>query len=153
MIMRTHKVTEETKAPEVTEEMMLKTLASLSKRPRIKLRGKSIECPTCGGEMVYSEDLTFEAQMSDTNVVILNLSGHKCAACGEKAFDSWSSQKIEEATRQKVGGGYECRITRVGGRQLGLYFPKDVLREMEIRPSAKALIKPLTRKKALVEVG
>jgi len=134
-------------------KLLAVTLAELAKRPRIRLKcTKPIECPTCGGQMEHSENLTFGAQMSDTNIVIFNLSGHMCGRCGEKAFDSRSSQKIEEATREKVGGGYECKITRVGGRQLGLYFPKDVLRKMEIKPAMTALIKPLTRKKAIIEV-
>ena len=49
-------------------------------------------------------------------------------------------------------GGYECTITTLGGERLGIYPPKDVVREMDIGPKQKAIIKLLTRHRMLIEV-
>ena len=49
-------------------------------------------------------------------------------------------------------GGYECTITTLGGERLGIYLPKDVVREMDIEPKQNAIIKLLTRHRMLIEV-
>ncbi|MDI6883582.1 MAG: hypothetical protein QMD00_00320 [Hadesarchaea archaeon] len=56
------------------------------------------------------------------------------------------------ALRSGCPGGYECTITTLGGERLGIYLPKDVVREMDIEPRQKAVIKLLTRRRMVIEV-
>ena len=43
-------------------------------------------------------------------------------------------------------------ITTLGGERRGIYLPKDVVREMDIGPRQKAVIKLLTRRRMVIEV-
>ena len=52
---------------------------------------------------------------------------------------------IAEHVGNKPAGGCECRISTVGAGKLGMYFPKDVLRVMEIIKKVRAIVTPLTK--------
>lgn len=141
--------------PEATEEDIQETKELME---RAKGRGLSpheignLKCPECGGTMRPSEDLVFDVHLPNGYIVIPNLSGHKCERCGDKYFDPDSSSIIDEYTGERVSGGHEAKITIVGGGKLGMYFPKDVLRNMDIKPKTSVIIKPLTRKKMIIEL-
>jgi len=96
--------------------------------------------------------LTYESYRLGERVIITNLSGTRCKNCGEQAYDLRSSGIIEWVLEERVPGGYECTITTLGGERLGIYPPKDVVREMDIEPKQKAIIKLLTRHRMLIEV-
>ncbi len=110
-------------------------------------------CPVCGSQSVsFADNLVFEVVLTGERIVIPNLSGLRCSNCGDFAFDADSSKIINEHTGNKPAGGYECRISTVGAEKLGMYFPKDVLRVMEITKKGKAIVTPLSRRKMMVEL-
>lgn len=145
---------DEDKIPEVSEEEARKATVELEKQKTGK-KGEEkvgdIECPECGGTMHPSDDLTFDVNLPEGRLIIPNLSGHKCERCGDEYYDPESSDIIDRHTAGKVTGGHEAKITTVGGGKLGIYFPKDVLRDMDIKSKEKVIIKPISRKKAIME--
>lgn len=44
------------------------------------------------------------------------------------------------------------KISSVGGGKIGVYFPKDILRVMEINKSEKAILTPLSKRKMIIEL-
>ncbi len=144
--------------PVITPEMMEKTAIEIAKRRAGKkespMKGvKDIECPSCGtASMSYADDLMFEVVLAGERIVISNLIGLKCSKCGEVAFDANSTKIIEHYTAGKPVGGYECKVSTVGGGKIGMYFPKDVLRVMKVSKSDRAILTPLSNRKMVVEL-
>ena len=141
----------------VTKEEMEKVrrlLVRADMRKESPLKGmRGSTCPVCNQPtMDYSDDLTYESYRLGERVIITNLSGMRCRNCGDQAYDLRSSGIIERVLEERVPSGYECTITTLGGERLGIYLPKDVVREMDIEPKQKAIIKLLTRHRMLIEV-
>jgi len=141
----------------VTKEEMeevRRLLRRADMRKESPLKGmKGATCPVCNQPtMDYSDNLTYESYRLGERVVITNLSGMRCRNCGDQGYDLRSSGIIERVLEERVPGGYECTITTLGGERLGIYLPKDVVREMDIEPKQKAIIKLLTRHRMLIEV-
>jgi len=144
--------------PTITQEMVTETNIEIAKK-RAGRRGSPMEnvvdatCHVCGAMSVsFVDDLVFEVVLTGERIVIPNLTGIRCSNCGDFAFDSDSSKIIDEHTGNKPAGGYECGISTVGAGKLGMYFPKDVLRVMEITKKGKAIVTPLSRRKMIVEL-
>ena len=115
-------------------------------------KDKDIKCPSCDNMMSYAEDLIFDVVLAGERIVIPNLKGLRCSKCSEVSFDADSSEIIEKYTTGRSGGGYELKISAVGGGKIGIYFPKDVLRVMEINKSEKAILTPLSKRKMIIEL-
>ncbi len=153
---------EKTEIPEdipiITPEMMEKTAVEIAKRrtgrKESPMKGiKGIKCPSCGNNnMSYADDLTFDVTLTGERMVIPNLTGLKCSKCGEVAFDANSTKIIEKYTIDKPSGGYELKVSTVGGGKIGMYFPRDVLRVMNISKSDKAILIPLSKRKMIIEL-
>lgn len=144
--------------PVITSQMMEKTAIEIAKRKAGKdespLKGvKDVKCPSCiTASMDFLNDLVFDVTLAGERMVIPNLTGLKCAKCGEHAFDSKSTKIIEKYTANRPIGGYECNISIVGGGKIGIYFPKDILRVMKINKNEKAVLTPLSSHKMMVEL-
>lgn len=114
---------------------------------------RNATCPTCEQPaMDYSDGLIYDCYCSGGRVAVTNLSGMRCRNCGDQFFDLKSSGIIDRVLDERTPGGYECTITTLGGERLGIYLPKDVVREMDIEPKQKAIIKLLSRRRMLIEV-
>lgn len=125
--------------------------AALKKSPFAGLRGAM--CSTCSQPTVdYAENLTTEIYGMGERVVVTGLSGLKCRSCGDQSYDLRSAGIVDQVLEERVPGGYECTITNLGGERLGIYLPKDVVREMDIAPKQKAIIKLLSRRRMIIEV-
>lgn len=129
-------------------------LAKADARRKSPLKGmRGAICSVCNQPtMDYSDNLTYESYRLGERVVITNLSGLRCRSCSDQAYDLRSSGIIERVLEERVPGGYECTITTLGGERLGIYLPKDVVREMDIEPKQKAIIKLLSRRRMVIEV-
>ncbi|MFH1821118.1 MAG: hypothetical protein ABH852_01575 [Methanobacteriota archaeon] len=129
-------------------------LARAEKRKVSPFKGiRDADCPTCEQPTLdYSDAMVYECYHAGGRVVVTNLSGTRCRNCGDQFFDLKSSAIIDRALEERVPGGYECTITTLGGERLGIYLPKDVVREMDIEPKQKAIIKLLSRRRMLIEV-
>ena len=147
-----------TDIPIITSEMVEETNIEIARR-RAGRHGSPLKniadatCPVCGSRTVsFANDLVFEVVLTGERIVIPNLTGLRCSNCGDFAFDADSSKIIDEHTGNKPAGGYECGISTVGAGKLGMYFPKDVLRVMEITKKGRAIVTPLSRRKMMVEL-
>ncbi len=125
--------------------------AALKKSPFESVRG--VVCPTCNQPtMEYNDNLIQDVYRTGERVVVTGLTGVKCTLCGDVAYDLRSAGIVDRVLEERVPGGYECTITTLGGERLGIYLPKDVVREMDIGPRRKAIIKLLTRRRMVIEV-
>jgi len=142
--------------PVITEEQRREAKRILAEAMRKKspfggMRG--VICPACRQPtMDYADDMVYESYRAGERVVITGLTGTRCRRCGDQAYDLRSSGIIERVLEERVPGGYECTITTLGGERLGIYLPKDVVREMDIEPRQKAIIKLLSRHRMVIEV-
>lgn len=141
----------------VTKKEMEETRRLLAKayaRKESPLKGmRGAICSVCNQPTVdYADDLVYESYHTGGHVVITGLTGMRCRNCGDQGYDLRSSGIIERVLDERVPGGYECTITTLGGERLGIYLPKDVVREMDIEPKQKAIIKLLSRHRMVVEV-
>ena len=143
-----HVVTKE----EMEEVRRLLAKADARKESPLK-RVRGGICPVCNQPtMDYADDLVYESYRTGERVVITGLTGTRCRNCSDQAYDLRSSGIIERVLEERVPGGYECTITTLGGERLGIYLPKDVVREMDIEPKQKAIIKLLSRRRMVIEV-
>ncbi len=143
-----HVVTKE----EMEEVRRLLAKADARKESPLK-RVRGGICPVCNQPtMDYADDLVYESYRTGERVVITGLTGTRCRSCSDQAYDLRSSGIIERVLEERVPGGYECTITTLGGERLGIYLPKDVVREMDIEPKQKAIIKLLSRRRMVIEV-
>lgn len=125
--------------------------AALKKSPFEGVRG--VICPSCNQPtMEYSDSLIHEIYRTGERVVVTGLTGTKCTSCGDVLYDLRSAGIVDRVLEERVPGGYECTITTLGGERLGIYLPKDVVREMDIEPKQKAIIKLLSRHRMIIEV-
>ncbi len=141
----------------ITEEEMEETRRLLARLDRLEespLKGmRGATCPTCDQPtMDYSDGLIYECYLAGERVAVTNLSGTRCRNCGEQTYDLKSSGIIDRVLDERAPGGYECTVTTLGGKRLGIYLPKDVVREMDIEPRQKAIIKLLSRRRMIIEV-
>ena len=144
--------------PTITPEMMEKTAIEIAKRRAGKTESpvknvKNIVCPSCeNAAMDYADDLVFDITLAGERIVIPNLSGIRCGKCADVSFDAKSTKIIEKYVAGKSTGGYEASISNVGGGKTGMYFPKDIVRIMDIKKSDKVIMTPLSNHKMIVEL-
>lgn len=103
-------------------------------------------------DLGYADDLVFEVVLAGEIIVIPNLTGFRCVRCGKVTFDTNSTKIIEKYTAGKPAGGYELKISIVGGGKLGIYFPKDVLRIMKINKGDSAILTCVSERKMIIEL-
>lgn len=143
--------------PIITEEMRRETERILAKADKLKespLKGiKGGECPECGALSVnYADDIVFEYYAPGERIVITNLTGLRCSKCGDVAYDLKSCGIIERQLERLPATGYEVSISKLGAGKLGIYFTKDLMRVMDLKPGEKAIVTPITKHKMVVEV-
>lgn len=110
-------------------------------------------CDNCGENAVaFSEDLEWREIRGGLLLVLRRLSGEICNNCDETWFDAQSYALIEEARGGKVRADYEASVSRVGGKSLGIYFPKDLQRVMGLEAGQKAYLTPVAEDIILVEI-
>ena len=139
--------------PERIEELR-KELESRPPKPSTWKGMRGLTCPFCGKPaMNWSESLTLEWVDEGERVVLTNLTGMLCDACGEKSYDAVASRTISKAIEaRRPRTGYGATVSSLGGGKLGIYLPKDVLKVMGWRRGKELRLTPLTKKKIVVEV-
>ncbi len=61
-----------------------------------------------------------------------HLHGARCQHCGSEFLEAYEDLALEEARPEDRLADYEAKVTNVSGRNLGTYWPKDVVRVMEL---------------------
>lgn len=102
-------------------------------RPRAFPPGTTRGCPACGKQTLESrDDLVRETVVGAMALVHHHLHGARCKHCGSEFLEAYEELALEETQPGDRFVGYEAKITNVSGRNLGTYWPKDVVRVMEL---------------------
>lgn len=117
-------------------------------------QGSPVLCPNCGADrLAESEDLVFEDVRGGIRVMVANLAGVQCDSCRATYFSSESAAVIRRNLPDEPFANYEVRITRIGGKSLGTYLPKDLVRVMELEPGDLATATVIGRHEVLLRFG
>ena len=145
----------ESEIPEVTGKREAAIRERLARRkPRDVLA--AIErpvCPACDqGTLQPATDLVADWVRDGERTVLANLTGYRCDRCGKHVYDSVSSTLISRfVDRSRPEGGYTATVSSLGGGKLGIYLPRDVLRNVTFERNDEIRITPLSRKRLVIE--
>jgi YgiT-type zinc finger domain-containing protein len=90
-------------------------------------------CPVCSKKALESrDDVMRETIVGAMALIHHNLHGARCSNCGAEFLESYEEIALEEAGPQRILSDYHAKITSVSGRNLGTYWPKDVVRAMDL---------------------
>ncbi len=105
----------------------------MHERKRTFPPGSTRECPVCSNDALESrDDLIRESIVGSMALVHHNLHGARCTECGAEFLESYEEIALEEAGPERVLSDYLAKVTSVSGRNLGTYWPKDVVRAMDL---------------------
>ena len=121
------------------------------KTPLRSLEG--IPCPVCGaGVLALVDSLAVDWIRDGERTVVGNLVGFRCSNCGHKLFDAKSARTISQyIDKERPRGGYTATVSSLGGGKLGVYFPRDLLRNLDFSRNEVIHLYPISRKKVVIE--
>lgn len=123
-------------------------------KPKTPLRlVEGLACPVCEkGKLVLAHDLTVDWAQNGERIVVGNLTGFRCTNCGREFFDAEGARIISRyIDRSRPRGGYTAKISSLGGGKLGVYFPQDLLRNIDLSKSDHVQLYPISRRKIVIE--
>ena len=117
-------------------------------------RGSVSRCPSCSRESFVGRD-DLEVTIGKTGGVIIfrHLQGARCDACGSQVLEPGDLVRVESEAAAGVVSDYEAKVSRIGSGTLGTYWPKDVVRNLDLAPDKKAFIQVLDHETALIRFG
>lgn len=105
----------------------------MKERPRAFPPGSVRKCPSCGKRALESrDDLVREAVVGAMALVHHNLHGARCRSCRTEFLEAYEEIALEEAGPPRNLPDYEAKVTSVSGRNLGTYWPRDIVRVMDL---------------------
>lgn len=108
-------------------------------------------CPSCDRHtFVGRSDLSHEVARPGGVVVYRHLYGARCAHCNAQVLEPAELVRIEEETGIGQVADYEAKVSNIGSGTVGTYWPKDVVRVMNLSPDTRAYIQVLDRETALI---
>ncbi|MHB8586328.1 MAG: hypothetical protein ACYDDF_10905 [Thermoplasmatota archaeon] len=119
---------------------------------RLWKEGSATLCPTCGRRSFVSRsDLSHEVARPGGVVIFRHVRGAKCSHCGAQALEPAEIIAIEAEVGIGQVADYEAKVSNIGSGTVGTYWPKDVVRVMNLNPDTKAFIQVLDRETALIK--
>ena len=105
----------------------------MQERPRAFPANSIRKCPTCTRKTLESRsDLIREVVVGAMAFVHHNLHGARCKACKTEYLEAYEEIALEEAGPERSLSDYLAKVTSVSGKNLGTYWPKDVVRVMRL---------------------
>lgn len=105
----------------------------MEERPRAFPRGSVRTCPMCSKRQLEGrDDLVRENVGGAIAIIHHNLHGARCKACGAELLEAYEELALEEDELRRALAAYQAKVTSVSGRNLGTYWPKDVVRAMDL---------------------
>ncbi len=102
-------------------------------RPRAFPPGSTRKCPECEESTLESrDDIVRETVVGAMALVHHHLHGARCSHCGSEFLEAYEELALEETRPGDRVADYEAKVTNVSGRNLGTYWPKDVVRVMNL---------------------
>jgi len=124
------------------------------RKPKTPLRSvPGMPCPVCEtGILALARSLTVDWVQSGERTIVGNLTGFRCSNCGREFYDAESARIISSyIDKARPRGGYSATISALGGGKLGVYFPRDLLRNLDFSRSEPVRLYPINRKKVVIE--
>lgn len=140
--------------PEITDEQVRRLHARIlaTEREPLLPEEEVTECPSCGGEMVATDDLEKTIPTPRGLTVVTRLPGACCTQCRARQFDPGAIALIMEHSTQEIVADYETSVTKASGNTLGTYFKKDLSRVLGLTGDEHLRWTVLDEDRALVEI-
>ena len=137
--------------PEREEEIRGRLEGRKLKTPLRSVQG--MPCPVCeAGILSLADSLTVDWVQNGERTIVGNLTGFRCSNCGREFHDARSARTISSyIDKARPRGGYSATISALGGGKLGVYFPRDLLRNLDFSRSELVHLYPINRKKIVIE--
>src|ERR1051325_5654071 len=105
----------------------------MGQRQRASPPGTWRACPVCKKKGLESrDDLLRESVAGAVVLVHHNLHGARCRNCQAEFLEAYEEVALEEAAPDRRLTDYLAKVTSVSGRNLGTYWPRDVVRVMDL---------------------
>lgn len=105
----------------------------MQERPRAFKPGTLRKCPVCSKKtLVGRDDLLREVVVGAIAMVHHNLHGARCKNCNSEFLEAYEEVALEEAGPERQLTDYQAKVTSVSGKNLGTYWPKDIVRVMNL---------------------
>ncbi len=118
---------------EWAEAMLDLRIRLMQERPRAFPPDSIRKCPDCAKKTLESRsDLIREVVVGAMAFVHHNLHGARCKACKTEYLEAYEEVALEEIGPERSLSDYLAKVTSVSGRNLGTYWPKDVVRAMDL---------------------
>ncbi len=96
--------------------------------------GRTHTCPRCHAKALHArDDLSIEVPRGSTLVIYKNIRGAECKKCGSRFTEVADTLGIEDDLRNAWRATFEGKVTTIGRESLGLYFPRDVVRNTRMK--------------------
>lgn len=136
---------------EDAERLLKEQQAALATRPRLWPDGSTSECPGCARRtFVGRNDLSHEVARPGGVVIFRHLQGARCSHCRAQSLEPWELMQIEAEVGVGQVADYEAKVSNIGSGTVGTYWPRDVVRVMDLSPDTRAYIQILDRETALI---
>lgn len=143
------------RVPEPPKRTDAERLVAAQKAAFEKLRlwpdGSVSHCPSCERRaFVGRSDLDHEVARPGGVVIYRHIRGAKCSHCGARSIEPSEQIHIESEVGIGQVGDYEAKVSNIGSGTVGTYWPKDVVRVMNLDPDTRAYIQVIDRETALI---
>lgn len=133
------------------ERLLREQQAAFAKRRRLWPDGALAECPSCERRtFVGRNDLSHEVARPGGVIIYRHLQGARCSHCGAQSLEPWELMQIEAEAGIGQVADYEAKVSNIGSGTVGTYWPKDVVRVMDLSPETRAYIQIIDRETALI---
>lgn len=113
--------------------------------------GSVSPCPSCERKaFVGRSDLSHEVARPGGVVIYRHIRGAKCSHCGAQSIEPSEQIHIESEVGIGQVADYEAKVSNIGSGTVGTYWPKDVVRVMNLSPDTRAYIQVIDRETALI---
>lgn len=116
---------------------------------------EGLSCPVCeNGVLALADALTVDWAQNGERIVVGNLTGLRCSNCSREFLDAEGARVVSRyVDRSRPRGGYTAKISSLGGGKLGVYFPQDLLRNIDLSQSDHVQLYPVSRRKIVIEAA
>ena len=124
----------------------------MRERARAFAPGSRRKCPTCGKRtLTGTDDIMREMVVGALAVVHHNLHGARCSHCGTEMLEAYEEIALEEGGQPRRLTDYQAKVTSVSGRNLGTYWPKDLVRVMDLHKEDALFVRVLDEDTMVIE--
>lgn len=124
----------------------------MKERKRAFPPGSIRKCPVCAKKALESrQDLIREQVVGSIVFVHHNLHGARCRNCKTEFLEAYEDIALEQGGPERQLSDYEAKVTSVSGKNLGTYWPKDVVRVMKLHSQDSLRVQKLDDDRMIIQ--